>query len=225
MRIFSTCRDCRGLLHITDGDTVHPLCEPKPTCIETLAHQWLAAADNGDTQQETLLHAQIEEFHARPPRLAEAALAYAEWGWPVFPLKPRSKQPATPHGFKNATLDTERIQAWWLRNPTSNIGLPTGHTFDVIDIDVPDGTPTLTKLEYEDREVHGWVTTASGGIHLYITPTGTGCLTRWLPGTDYRGAGGYVVAPPSTLVQRGRAWSWLHAPSPILTGTGDIYGR
>jgi hypothetical protein len=39
------------------------------------------------------------------------ALDYAAAGWSVFPCKAGSKQPATPHGFKDATLDPDQIRA------------------------------------------------------------------------------------------------------------------
>jgi hypothetical protein len=41
-----------------------------------------------------------------PAAFGEAALAYAERGWPVFPLAPRSKQPliATRDGGRGVTL-------------------------------------------------------------------------------------------------------------------------
>lgn len=223
MIVYTTCRRCGGLLHTTDYNTVHPGCEPKPTRVERLAEQWLEAVANNDTQLEDELYPLIEELDTRPPRLAEAAQRYARWGWPVFPLKPCTKQPATRNGFKDATTDPDRITAWWTKHPDANIGLPTGHAFDVIDFDVPDGIPTLHKIMDEDRVVHGWVTTASGGTHLYIKPTGRGNLARWMPGTDYRGQGGYVVAPPSWLGARGRSWTWRHTPSPTITGVGDTY--
>jgi hypothetical protein len=35
--------------------------------------------------------------------LVEAALSYAAKGYHVFPCKPRSKVPATPNGFYDAT--------------------------------------------------------------------------------------------------------------------------
>jgi hypothetical protein len=37
--------------------------------------------------------------------LHEAALSYAERGYPVFPVKASGKKPAGGHGFKDATLE------------------------------------------------------------------------------------------------------------------------
>jgi Bifunctional DNA primase/polymerase, N-terminal len=220
LRIYTTCRDCGGLLHTTDGDTVHPLCKPQPTRIERLVDEWLDLVETGDEKTVAYYKTQIDELNNRPPRLREAALAYAGWGWPVFPLKPGAKTPATRNGFKDATLDYERIDTWWKRHPDSNIGLPTGHAFDVIDVDVPDGPASYTQMVADDMlpDVHGQVATSSGGLHLYIPASGDGNRAGVLPGIDYRGVGGYVVCPPSTLGERGRAWSWITAPSPVLTG-------
>lgn len=219
MLIYSTCRDCGGLLQVTaPTDTVHPMCTPKPTKIERLAQDWLAAVESGDTEIADGIAQVIEDIDTRPPRLLDAALAYARWGWPVFPLRPRQKRPATANGFKDATTDVDQITAWWTRNPDYNIGLPTGTAFDVIDVDVPDGALSLPELHAADDEVHGHVATSSGGLHYYVTPRDRPNGARIMPGIDYRGVGGYVVAPPSTLGERGRSWSWVHKPSPSITG-------
>lgn len=224
MIVYSTCKDCGGLLHVTSpDDTVHPTCTPKPTKVERLAQDWLTAVEAGDTAIADGIEQLITELDARPPRLLDAALLYASWGWPVFPLRAHQKRPATRNGFKDATIDPERIRAWWTRHPDSNIGLPTGHAFDVIDVDVPDGVDSLLELRAQDNEVHGQVSTSSGGTHFYITPTGDGNATRFMPGVDYRGCGGYVVAPPSNLGRPGRAWTWVHHPSPVITGVGNVH--
>jgi hypothetical protein len=230
--IHSTCRECGGSLLVTNpDDTVHPLCTPKPTQAERLAEHWLEAVESGDTALETQLQEQIDKLDRRPPRLHDAALAYAGWGWPVFPLKPRDKRPATRNGFKDATTDIDRINAWWSRHPDSNIGLPTGRAFDVVDIDVPQGPVSLTRLLAQVDPItgrgaipdcHGQVATASGGLHLYVKPTGEGNTAGIFPGIDHRGRGGYVVAPPSTLGERGRSWSWTFAPSPAIKGVANV---
>lgn len=236
MIVYTTCRDCGGTLHTTDGDTVHPLCTPKPTKVERLAHDWLAAVERGDEFTADAHEYDIEQIDTRPPRLLDAALAYAAWGWPVFPLREVGgrcdggtkcqplcqcpKKPATRNGFKDATTDPDRIRQWWTQHPRSNIGLPTGLAFDVIDIDVPHGAPSLAVMLERDvmPDVHGHVATGSGGAHYYTPPVqGRGNTVGLLPGIDYRGAGGYVVAPPSTLGVRGRAWTWVSTPSPTLT--------
>ena len=38
------------------------------------------------------------------------ALDYARRGWPVFPCRDGSKEPATRHGFKDATTDPGTIR-------------------------------------------------------------------------------------------------------------------
>lgn len=217
---YTTCRRCGGLLQVTNNDRVHPTCVPVRTKVERLAQEWLALAEvDGDPASMRTLEDQIEAIDTAPPRMLEAALAYAALGWPVFPLRANEKRPATRNGFKNATTDPDRIRAWWMRHPDHNIGLPTGLAFDVIDIDPPAGALSYTALLADDLipDTHGQAATASGGLHLYVEPTGDGNRAGIQPGIDYRGLGGYVVAPPSTLGERGRAWTWIQKPSPVIT--------
>ncbi|MGH3303219.1 MAG: bifunctional DNA primase/polymerase, partial [Streptosporangiaceae bacterium] len=69
-------------------------------------------------------------------RAVERALAHAERGWPVFPCRPGSKEPATRHGFRDATTDPAQIRAWWLRWPDANLAIATGAPGpDVLDVD------------------------------------------------------------------------------------------
>jgi Bifunctional DNA primase/polymerase, N-terminal len=42
-----------------------------------------------------------------------------------------------PHGVNDATCNRARVLAWWTRHPHANIGLATGHAFDVLDVDGP----------------------------------------------------------------------------------------
>lgn len=140
---------------------------------------------------------------------------YAERGHLVFPLRPGTKIPATPHGFKDASMNPGTIRAWWGLTPTFNIGLSTGHLFDVIDVDGPDGIRSIAGIEDAGHlpRILGTVITPRG-FHIYIAPTGDGCTTGIRPGIDYRGIGGYVVAPPSQF--EGTKWTWqepLDVPS------------
>lgn len=113
-----------------------------------------------------------------------------------------------------ATTDTAQIQAWWKSTPAANIGLPTGGRYDVIDIDGPEGYRSMAQLKTERRwpaEYLGRALTPSGGMHIYITATEhkEGNHARWRPGIDYRGLGGYVLAPPSRKAD-GTRWEWCN---------------
>ncbi len=181
----------------------------------------LAAVDlavaNQDTDTLDRIAAQLDiEDGLRLVSLPVAAIAYAEQGIPVFPLRVGEKRPATRNGFKDATCDPERVHAWWSENPAYNIGFPTGHLFDVIDVDGPPGYASLADLLDDGLipETLGKVSTARGGRHLYITPTGDGNTAGLRPGIDYRGLGGYVVAPPSLSASQGRRWMWIEAWKP-----------
>jgi hypothetical protein len=105
-----------------------------------------------------------------------------------------------PHGVKEATTNRARVLAWWTRHPQANIGLATGHTFDVLDVDGPAGEHAIHTL----AATHGLhsagplVRTGGGGWHYYLAPTGLGnARPADLARVDWRGRGGYVVAPPS----------------------------
>lgn len=144
--------------------------------------------------------------------LAQDAQRFAEAGFPVFPLRPRSKQPLTPNGFKNASKDLDQVIKWWRENPQANIGLPTGRAtgLAVVDIDHPDRWETMRSLFA--LHVMAWpppgcpiVRTPRGGWHVYFRSCGseirnrTGIQSLGDHGhkLDVRGEGGYVVIPAS----------------------------
>lgn len=136
------------------------------------------------------------------------ALRYAARGWPVFPLAPGTKRPATAHGFHDATTDIDQITNWWTSNPTAGIGMPTGIAFDVLDVDHDDediGVGDLPDCETDGGPV---VVTGSGKVHLYFRPTGIGRRIRFSKWCDWLGTGGYVIAPPSLHPDTGRPYRW-----------------
>ena len=148
--------------------------------------------------------------------LLKSALWYAKRGWFVLPLLPGRKTPATEHGFKDASTDTEIIKAWWKRWPKANIGIATGRSdLVVIDIDVKQGRlgpeAWTDILEATGKEIENTPTTAtpSKGTHLYYKREGLniGCSAGKLgPGLDVRGVGGYAIAPPSVTPQGEYVW-------------------
>lgn len=228
--VYSTCRDCGTLMKVIHAEQhSHPTCITVQTQLESLADLYVSEVKAGYDDNAQLTAQLMDEVNTI--ELGSTATDYAEWGWPVFPLAHQSKVPAIPkkkggNGFKDATNDPERIKKWWTRHPTHNVGLATGHMFDVIDIDTkepdkttptPEGVRSFNQLlEAGDLpECHGVAVTASGGMHLYVKASGKGNYAAIRPGVDYRGRGGYVVAPPSVLTNR-QGYTWLIEPSPKL---------
>lgn len=152
-----------------------------------------------------------------PTALRDAARWYARQGLPVFPLSPGTKLPmpgrldccwgSHRRGCSDALSNVQAVEHWWTVHPTANIGLATGHVVDVIDQDGPRSWRSW--LDGADwPPVLGVVNTPrAGGVHRYIRRTGMGNGQQIAPGIDYRGRGGYVVAPPSVV--DGRRYSWL----------------
>lgn len=151
--------------------------------------------------------------------LLDAALDYASRGWSVFPLEPGGKRPLgrlVAHGLKQASVDPEQIQRWWKAEPTANIGLTSGTAFDVLDVDGPEALDALRDAmpladdPADDPNVFGPMVASPRGWHAYIAPTGRGNTVNLgrLPGVDWRGAGGYVVAAGS-VKSDGGSWSWI----------------
>ncbi len=183
-------------------------------------------------------------------QLLNSALAYAEAGWPIFPLRPGTKRPAFPNhteatcdrsdrrchdghtGWEaRATLDTGRIEAAWRHRPYG-IAIACGPAgLLVVDLDPakngqPSGADTLAVLEEQAGQQlpATWtVGTPRGGRHLYYRqpnirrPLGN-TAGRLGPGIDTRGAGGYVVAPPTITTGPDGGPYWLvddHEPADL----------
>jgi hypothetical protein len=91
------------------------------------------------------------------------------------------------------------VGGWWRRWPAANLALVTGRRFDVLDLDGDQGVEALRAvLSIAPGEHPGPVArTGGGGWHLLYAPTGLGNRVGMLPGVDWRGRGGLIVAPPS----------------------------
>jgi hypothetical protein len=169
----------------------------------------------------------------------DAALAAANHGWPVFPLRAGQKRPRPEltDWEARATLDPDRIAAWWRRHPLDNIAIATGPArLVVVDLDVaaPDeprppahpgargGIDVFAALARDHACPPGstWtVETARGGRHLYYRAPASGGPWRNTAGRigwhiDTRAAGGYVVAPGSRV--GGRPYTLIHDTPPAL---------
>lgn len=171
--------------------------------------------------------------------MLEAALKMASMGYSVFPLKAGTKAPKTLNGYLDATTNPEQITAWFA-NEDCNLGIACIGEQVAIDQDQNDGKngiaswrqicddhgiTTLPDGRLDERQIAVRTPRGEpdGGVHLYLiqrpnervgctqgankTGLATGIDTR---GQSATGAGGYVVAPPSTIPEG--CYSWIVAP-------------
>ena len=124
-------------------------------------------------------------------------------------------------GLWRASTDEAQIRKWWGKYPKALIGVPTGARIGlfVIDLDPADGEcvdDVRARLEAAVGPLPACPIseTQSGGWHLWFkNPEGDmprNSAAR-IPGVDWRGQGGYVIVPPSTMSD-GKAYRWLVAP-------------
>ena len=139
-------------------------------------------------------------------RTPEQALAYARHGWPVFPCQPGGKEPATRHGFLDATTDPDKITWWWQRQPEANLAIATGQPGpDVLDVDqhgqADNGFAAFNHLKRAGLidGASAIVATPSGGLHAYFAGSDQRCGKLSRHHLDFRANGGYIVAPPSQV--------------------------
>ena len=146
----------------------------------------------------------------RLPSLALAARTLAAAGVPVFPCVVEGKRPLTRRGFLDVSSDPEQIAAWWSRTPHANIGIPTGAPSGVVVVDVDVHGPHDGRAAYQRATEAGLVDgagllvrTPTGGTHVYFPATPGREQRSWqaaTAGVDFRGDGGYIIAPPSRRI-------------------------
>ncbi|MDQ6702352.1 MAG: bifunctional DNA primase/polymerase, partial [Pseudomonadota bacterium] len=136
-------------------------------------------------------------------KMLDAALGWADRGFEVFPLKPRSKVPLgtiVTRGFLDASKDLGVIHDWWRTEPRANIGVRTGGGRFVVDLDDAGAVSWFVNACGRHGGAPRTLTTrTSRGFHVFFSAdAGVPCSTgRLAPGADVRGDGGYVVAAPS----------------------------
>jgi hypothetical protein len=150
----------------------------------------------------------------------QTALAYANKGVRVIPIKQGEKRPPMSGWQNAATTDPTTIQQWFEGQfKDCGLGIATGECRNryliVVDIDDREqyrGSDTLADLE----QLHGKlpdtleVITGSGGRHIYFltdAPIRNEASGKLGQGIDIRGIGGQVLAPP-TVHPNGKEYQW-----------------
>lgn len=151
----------------------------------------------------------------------QAALQYQEKGLSVIPVNPpirdengkdNGKKPLIKwEEFQKRIAEPKEIEEWFKRWPDSRVGIVTGEVsgLDVVDVDTKQGEDKLIEALGEELSTFNppMASTPRGGKHLYVQASGEGNKTGFLPGVDYRGEGGYILAPPSIGLD-GTRYEW-----------------
>jgi len=156
----------------------------------------------------------------------KAALELAEKGFHVIPLTWPSfraawcttpgKQPMIRDWPNMATVNAEKIQKWFTRWSSANVGIKTGKVSGIVVLDIDPkngGDESLEGLimDYGPLPATVEVLTGSGGRHIYFNYPGGQKISdkngSIAPGLDIKADGGQVVAPPS-LHPNGRRYEW-----------------
>lgn len=135
-----------------------------------------------------------------------AAHDYIDRGWHVLACQPRKKDPYfnfAPKAYLSATTDHDKIDTWFEKVPTLNIGIAARQSgLIILDLDHRDFGPRAWELEDQLTEQHPTYTVRTGdGWHLYYDasnlPEGIRVPGKLCDGIDVKW-NGYVVAAPST---------------------------
>jgi hypothetical protein len=134
------------------------------------------------------------------------ALLMAGSGMPVFPCNGQKKPYI--NGWPNeSTTDPDKISQLWEQYPDAVPAIDLGKTnLFVVDCDRnhkdgEDGVETFFALADKNGGIDGArrVRTPNGGLHIYFRQPNGAPLRNQLPSVDWRGDGGYVIAPRSKL--------------------------
>lgn len=146
----------------------------------------------------------------------DAARDLAVLGYPVLPCRPRSKVPATAHGFKDATRNERAILHMFAGRDNYNVAIACGSALAVVDVDVKAGADPKEVLDRHALTGAPMVAETAPddegerGLHIYCAgPARTGPTAE--PGVEIRGRGSYVVCPPS-IHPTGIAYRWRSGP-------------
>ena len=138
--------------------------------------------------------------------LLETALKYLSFGLSVIPVT--GKQPCIKWAeYQSRKPTVVEINEWFSRQDITGIGIITGAISGIVVLDIDKGAD-ISMLQLPPTIVAK--TGGDGQHHFYRHPLNIsiGNATGLFPKIDFRGDGGYVVAPPS-MHQSGNRYEWL----------------
>lgn len=186
----------------------------------------------------------------RGASLLETAVRYAEERhWDVFPgtwleaadgeqrcscgdpvCAAPGAHPAREDWATQATGSATVARRMWQKQPTASILLPTGRTFDAIDVPETAGFLALARMERMDLTLGPVTLTPHRRMRFFVLPGAAAKVPElvrklgWVPrllDLTALGEGAYVAAPPTRYGTRG-AVQWACRPTPANRWLPDV---
>ncbi|WP_432587883.1 bifunctional DNA primase/polymerase [Streptomyces sp. HD1123-B1] len=113
------------------------------------------------------------------------------------------------------------VRRMWTARPHASILLPTGRTFDALDVPESAGCLALARMERRNVELGPVTSTATRRMLFFVLPGGAAKLPGLLRGLGWptgsldlvaRGEGDYVLAPPTRVGRYGPV-QWARRPT------------
>ena len=156
----------------------------------------------------------------------DTALAYVRAGAYVHPCK-ATKEPLTPHGFHDGTIDEATIREWFTKWPHAEIGWALPTAVVVLDLDNKpgrNGKRALVEKSMAPLAAKTSAVTPSGGEHHFYLADNIAyrnCNDEVAVGVDVKTGGGYVILPAPG---NGRRWSSCAALTPLPDDLKELLG-
>lgn len=153
--------------------------------------------------------------HIADMSVRDAALAYAEAGLFVVPVRAGSKSPGSLVGAewtKQSSRDAKTIKEWFTRWPTANVGIHAGKSgLLVFDLDKADDLEQLPADIAGDLRLGTFQRSRTGarGHYVFADTLGYGnAAGGFAPWGEVRGRNGFIMAAPSIHPDTGESYRW-----------------
>ncbi|HEV3172634.1 MAG TPA: bifunctional DNA primase/polymerase [Actinocrinis sp.] len=137
--------------------------------------------------------------------------------------------PAHRDWQKRASGQPSRAHEWWNASPQASILLPTGRTFDVLDVPEAAGCLGLARMERAGATVGPVAATPERRMYFFVLPNCRVKTVKLLSALGWgrtkldlacRGTGDFVVAPPSRTP--GGHVQWVRPPGEANRWMPDV---
>jgi len=122
----------------------------------------------------------------------------------VIPVQKNKKPYVAWEKYQREHPSEDQIKEWWQKYPIANVAIVTGPVsgISVVDVDSEEARDSIEE-HMPDSLITPTCQTPRGGWHYYFqSENGLGNAGGFLEKCDFRGEGGYIIAPPS----EGYAW-------------------